>query len=84
MIRNRAVMMPVMLYKIIIATAVVGEGPRTLFGGPALLGLVPLPCAEAMSSVILVDPWSGPLVFNPFAREEEAFPSVMVYSAVLG
>jgi hypothetical protein len=28
--RNSAVMIPVMLYRMIMATAVVGEGPRTL------------------------------------------------------
>jgi hypothetical protein len=30
MIRNKAVMIPVMLYKMIIATAVVGDGPSKL------------------------------------------------------
>ena len=77
-------MMPVMLYKMIIATAVVGEGPSTLpFGLVLAPPALPFCCKYCASSVMLVEPETGPFVFKPLASEKDALPFVVVYSWVL-
>lgn len=53
MIRKRAVMMPVMLYRIIIATAVDGEGPRGLL--LVLLSEFEAELFEPVESVVLCE-----------------------------
>ena len=70
--------MPVMLYKMIIATAVVGDRPRTLL----LPESVPVLFVVDESTRILAFGFGGFACSNPNSTMDELLASVIVYNEV--
>ena len=68
MMRKRAVMMPVMLYRMIIATAVLGDFPTTS----------PLPLFCCWASLMVVDASGGELTVKAFSKIMDVLASGMV------